>query len=102
MNDQRPTIAYDTFYRAACDMLDANLARFRAMPYEQYLRTVHWSCVRHRALKAAEWRCQECGARYGLEVHHLHYDTIGRETLDDVAVLCEECHEAKHPERRHG
>jgi hypothetical protein len=50
------------------------------------------------------WRskgyCEGC-LKPGLpgEFHHLHYRSLGRETPNDLAYLCRDCHEACH---RHG
>lgn len=59
-----------------------------------------WRIFAVSAIDAAGYRCQRChrgqdelvslGLR--LEVHHKHYDSLGRETFDDVEVLCSECH----------
>ena len=35
--------------------------------------------------------CATCW-RPGEELHHRHYDNFGSETLDDVTLLCGECH----------
>ena len=87
---------YGVFYQKSLDFIDANIARLRAMPYPKYLTTVHWYAFRQMALKAADYQCQNCGARYGLEVHHLTYERLGREKLEDVVVLCDACHNDKH------
>ncbi len=34
-----------------------------------------------------------------LEVHHLHYETLGNETLKDVQVVCLDCHPKADLER---
>jgi hypothetical protein len=37
-------------------------------------------------------------------LHHVHYRTVGRETLEDVQILCPTCHLAPetHPWRNSG
>lgn len=80
--------------------------------YEDYLRSDHWQRIRHMALERAVGRCQNSGCHYrllsreelaecpprgyGLDVHHLTYDRLGHERLDDVLVLCRRCHGAAH------
>ena len=34
-----------------------------------------------------------------LHIHHLHYLNFGKETLDDVQVLCDICHSETHGHR---
>lgn len=74
------------------------IARRRAA-YEAHLRSDYWRSLRERALQRAGHRCEwvmergprtglRCAATSHLEVHHLHYQTFGRERLEDVRVLC--------------
>lgn len=45
----------------------------------------------------ADWRCEACDRQTGgLEGHHLHYDTLGFEEVDDIRALCRQCHEDEH------
>ena len=49
-------------------------------------------------------RCEDCTERLPLEPHHLRYripgplggPIFGRETVDDLAALCRDCHHARH------
>jgi hypothetical protein len=83
--------------RAGDALAEATTEKYRAMPYEQYLRTVHWRAFRARILKDRDRTCEECGERYGLiDVHHLTYENLGCERDRDVVVLCRECHEKEH------
>lgn len=69
----------------------------RRLPYEEYLRTSHWKCVRSAALDAARNQCERCGDRQArLDVHHRTYTRLGGELLADVVVLCRRCHEEVH------
>lgn len=46
------------------------------------------------------WRdkamCRKCGARKGLQVHHLSYARLGHESFDDLICVCKKCHESIH------
>lgn len=50
-------------------------------------------------LARGRYRCQndpDCGWNFHnheLEVHHLHYDTLGHESPSDLVVVCKSCHE---------
>jgi len=64
--------------------------------YKTYLQSPQWRKRRNDALKAAAYTCQRCGARSGLQVHHLTYENIGAELDADLEVLCRVCHEGEH------
>lgn len=59
--------------------------------YAKYLRSPDW-IRRSSEILAARQVCERawCGARSEV-VHHLRYDTLGRERGDDVQVLCRAC-----------
>jgi 5-methylcytosine-specific restriction endonuclease McrA len=68
--------------------------------YARYLRSAQWAYLRRYKLYSAGWRCESCGRRTRLEVHHRTYQRLGAERLEDLQVLCERCHSAKHPDNR--
>jgi hypothetical protein len=72
------------------------LAALRSMPYSDYLETPEWSLVRQSALHAAGHRCEVCYTDDRLEVHHRTYARLGRELIEDVTVLCRDCHGRFH------
>ena len=63
-----------------------------AINYHDYLLTKEWQVHRQAALRRAKHRCQICGERDGLEVHHLNYDRLGHELPADLQVVCHGCH----------
>lgn len=65
--------------------------------YAEYLRSPHWRQFRKSAEKHLPKVCP-CGARRGLHLHHMTYERLGRERLEDVAWLCGDCHHALHRE----
>jgi hypothetical protein len=56
--------------------------------YRTYLLSDEWKSKREAKLKQAGFACAICGRNTQLEVHHLHYQNIFRETLRDLVVLC--------------
>lgn len=66
--------------------------------YARYLQSPEWRKRRERALKRSDYKCQDCGAVYGLSVHHLTYARVGDEREEDLIVLCKGCHRKRHPE----
>lgn len=64
--------------------------------YAKYLNSVHWKNTRKKKLIQTEFRCEKCGSREKLQVHHLTYENIGAEYLEDLQVLCASCHTKVH------
>lgn len=52
--------------------------------------------IRHAVHTRCDGNCEDCGERRRLTMHHLHYDTVGQESEDDIAGLCWDCHQARH------
>lgn len=68
--------------------------------YTEYLQSEEWLALRTRVLKRDGHRCQWTGksARPGdpLQVHHLTYERVGCEHLDDLVTVCRSAHRAHH------
>lgn len=76
-----------------------SLDKLRYMRYDKYLKTKHWRNVRHLALEYAHFRCQLCNrGNTKLNVHHRTYIHKGQEQdyLEDLIVLCQDCHKRFH------
>jgi len=63
--------------------------------YRLYLLSDHWKEKRKEALTYYGNICSRCG-EYGNEVHHLSYARLNREKLEDLTILCRECHKSVH------
>lgn len=60
--------------------------------YPEYLRHPKFRAIRKQAMDAAEWTCQNCGAR-ATEVHHLRYPKWGTfDIIDNLLPVCHQCH----------
>ena len=66
--------------------------------YLAYLNSPAWRATRNRALRLADYRCQHCGNKRDLQVHHRTYERLGREWDQDLEVLCDSCHRGHHIE----
>lgn len=68
--------------------------------YKALLQLPQWQKKRLEVLEAAGWKCSECGAKdRQLQVHHKRYIAGAKPweyESDDLAVLCDRCHEAEH------
>lgn len=60
--------------------------------YLFYIRSDAWRKRRERALMLAGHRCQVCGDKKRLQVHHVSYVNLGHESDADLTVLCWWCH----------
>ena len=54
-----------------------------------------WKLIRQAVLARAGWRCQACGVRRRLDVHHVMKRSQGGSDfdLDHLAALCRWCHD---------
>lgn len=70
------------------------------MKYFEKLKDPRWQKLRLLRLERSEWQCELCcDSESTLHVHHKHYFK-GREPweydIEQLAVLCAECHESQH------
>jgi hypothetical protein len=68
--------------------------------YDEYMRSKTWKKVRLWRIELAVGKCEKCGGKNGLEVHHLTYERIGAERKEDLQVLCDSCHKHSHHDER--
>ena len=53
--------------------------------------------LRERVLRRDTWRCQFCGSRQNLEIHHQRFRShSGEDTEENLITLCTNCHSAAH------
>ena len=69
-----------------------------ANTYEEYLKTRHWRLLRLKVAKKRHFRCEFCGEKFEnhYEIHHKHYNSLGKEKIDDLMFLCKNCHNDLH------
>jgi len=60
--------------------------------YNEYLLSEEWSRKRNLILKEDNYNCCICGTEHDLQVHHIHYNNVGNEHLDDCITLCKHHH----------
>jgi hypothetical protein len=85
-----------------------NKLGLRMEDYEtKYLFSPHWRQFRESVLKAQRERlgrniCERCSkganekAASDLHVHHLTYEHLGEERMEDIEILCASCHDKIH------
>ena len=52
--------------------------------------------TRLQVFRRCQGLCEGCGEFVQLTLHHLHYDTVGRERPEDLEALCWPCHKQRH------
>ena len=68
--------------------------------YHEYINSYEWWEKATLAKWRAWERCQVCNGTEQLEAHHRTYERLGYEDRDDITVLCRDCHQVFHDNRR--
>ncbi len=63
--------------------------------YSQYLLCDDWKAMRQRVFARDGFKCSVC-AGPAEQVHHLTYERVGYEALEDLVSICKDCHDAVH------
>lgn len=64
--------------------------------YAAYLASPEWKMRRIQIMSKRGAKCERCGARRTLQIHHKTYARLGRELPEDLEILCRKCHETEH------
>lgn len=66
--------------------------------YYRYMRSTAWMAKRRAyfASPRTPKRCQGCGARERLDLHHRTYVRFTHELLSDLVPVCRQCHQRIH------
>lgn len=64
--------------------------------YSDYLESDEWKARRDYRLKKDGYRCAICGTGKNLQVHHITYERVKNELIDDLVTVCESCHNGIH------
>lgn len=70
--------------------------------YSDLLNTIDWDIKRHKIFKRDGYKCKECNALHGLDVHHnIYIDNKLPWDYDDkdLITLCKTCHSKIHDKR---
>lgn len=69
------------------------ISRSYSARYLEYLRSEAWRLKRAERLEIAQGKCAACDVRTALHVHHLTYERLGNENMEDLLPLCSWHHE---------
>lgn len=61
--------------------------------YQRYLASREWSLLKEQVRKRSNGTCERCHLADHQDTHHLTYERIGRESLNDLLGICRPCHE---------
>lgn len=64
--------------------------------YSQHLHSQYWRTIREIALAKSKYKCSRCRTKDYLNAHHLTYENVGNERIEDIQILCRMCHEKEH------
>ena len=83
-------------------VFDANKIAVPYGGYHQYIKSVPWYNKRNkfRSIFNVCWDCHKQLAPTNIVIHHLTYDRLGCENIEDLVTLCKECHMTRHPEKK--
>lgn len=66
--------------------------------YREYLQSPLWKIISSKVKWNANYRCEKCGSKTNLAVHHTSYKYKGVEFLafETLKCLCSKCHKEEH------
>lgn len=73
-----------------------NYLQTNAYKYYTYLQSDTWKQKRAKVLIRDNGQCQLCKVQSATDVHHLTYDRIYEELLEDLLSVCRGCHTEVH------
>lgn len=59
----------------------------------RYYASREWAILKEQVRERSGGRCERCGNRPYEQTHHLTYERLGNELLEDLQGLCAPCHE---------
>jgi len=70
----------------------------KSIDYVSYITSTTWreNPSRLQALSNDNYSCRMCGDDLTIQVHHITYANLGNELPEDLAVLCQDCHNHTH------
>jgi 5-methylcytosine-specific restriction endonuclease McrA len=64
--------------------------------YKKYLLSDEWAQLKIDLFNYRGKKCEKCGSKTKICVHHKTYDNIFKEEYSDLIILCKICHEKTH------
>lgn len=67
--------------------------RYGTSEYHEYLTSREWALLREQVRERSGGFCERCWVRPMQACHHLTYERVGHERLEDLQAICNPCHE---------
>lgn len=67
-----------------------------AQEKSEHMQSQYWFDLKQYRLALANYVCESCGTSGPLELHHVDYSNLLAENINDVRVICRQCHQAVH------
>jgi len=64
--------------------------------YEAYLKSDKWAQIKLDIIQIRGEKCERCGEKEELHLHHLTYKRLFAEMPEDLELICRDCHKAEH------
>lgn len=74
----------------------SNYKNTRAYRYYEYLTSDEWKKKRIKVMERDDFLCQICKTEKANDIHHLTYENLFNEPLEDLQALCRACHVNLH------
>ena len=84
--------------RIGYEDVDEIANHIKSLDYYDFLETPYWKAIAEYTKLKASFRCKICNCNHSLATHHRTYENHGYELqkMDDLVVLCKDCHEKFH------
>ena len=66
--------------------------------YYEYIKSPEWKAKARQRWILDRGQCAFCHTGKNLQCHHITYENLGSEPMDDLVTLCEKCHAEVHQE----
>lgn len=75
-----------------------NLMYISKTDKEKYMKGLQWRNLKTQRMSLANHKCEVegCGSATDLNLHHIHYENLTAEKLEDLRIVCQECHHKLH------
>jgi len=90
---------HDDYLLIKEDIDKNNFEHSRYGKYMAYLGSPEWKTKRQMVLKRDSYLCQSCKQKEAVDVHHLSYDNLYNEILEELISVCVECHNKIHDDK---
>lgn len=79
------------------DFINDNARKAGYSSYEEYLLSVHWRDKKAEYYSQEGKHCKVCGKKNTvIQLHHKHYNSLGKEKISDLVSLCRKHHNIAH------